>query len=101
MYLYNTTFVVESSEIDWWQKWMRDQYLPLFASQVPSAAYEIFKIDGSGQQGESTFSCQWRCEQIGDLGMIGKCADTLQNSLMKLKNGTICCFSTMMKSIEI
>ena len=102
MYLYYTTFVVEDSENNWWADWMKRHYLPTFFDIVPNASNEIYKVDGQPQNsGATTYSCQWRCHTIQELGLIQKYDKALSAKLMEQKGEKCLTFSTMMKGVEL
>lgn len=98
MYLYNTTFVVEKAEIEWWKEWMRSYYIPTVLDTLPSVANKVYKLDNETQTpGCCTFSCQWNCSSIGDLGQVERFSNLLHDELSKLKGEKCLYFSTMMK----
>ena len=102
MYLFNTTFVVENSELAWWRDWMRRIYLPTFTDLLPRVENEIFQLDDNGQvPGSTTFSCQWRCSTLQELGVIDKYSQILHTRLAELKDDACLFFSTMMKSVDL
>lgn len=102
MYLYNTTFVIEHTEIDWWYDWMKRIYLPTFFELVPNANNELYKVDGNAQApGCHTFSCQWKCYTLQELGTIQKYNKILTDKLVAEKGEKCLSFSTMMKSVEL
>lgn len=102
MYLYNTTFVIDKSELSWWQDWMKCIYLPTFADVVPSAINDLYKLEDSVQAPNSTtYSCQWHCDSLQILGEIDKYSKALHNELMKAKGDKCLFFSTMMKKVVL
>lgn len=100
MYLYNTTFVISTREYGWWVNWMTRIYLPTLADMAPHATNELYKLD-IAQPDTLSFSCQWRCANVADLGTIDKYSKALNSKLTEEKGEACLYFSTMMKSVEL
>lgn len=102
MYLYNTTFVITDSEYAWWAAWMKRTYLPTIAELAPAAQNSLFRIEGSPQSVNSlSFSCQWLCSTLQELGTIDRYSKALHLDLTKQKGELCLTFSTMMQSVEL
>lgn len=102
MYLYNTTFVIDESEVEWWADWMRRSYMPTIFEMVPNVNNEIYKVEGNAQTaGSLTFSCQWRCYTLQELGEVERYDKALSKNLMDQKGEKCLTFSTMMKGVEL
>lgn len=101
MYLYNTTFVINNNELDWWAGWMKRHYLPTFFEVTPNAVNDIFRLEMSADSESTTFSCQWRCNTLQELGEIRKYSESLHRMLTEQKGESCLTFSTMMKSVEL
>ena len=102
MYLYNTTFVIENSEINWWSEWMKRYYLPTFFDIVPNANNELYRLERGAQSEDSTtYSCQWKCSTLQELGEIDKYSKSLLKKLIEEKGEKCLSFVTLMKSVEL
>ncbi len=102
MYLHNTTFVVADTAIGWWAGWMQRHYLPTFADIVPTAHNELYRLEHSAQSaGSTSYSCQWKCNTLQELGEIDKYSKTLLQKLTAEKGEACLSFVTMMESVEL
>ncbi len=102
MYLHNTTFVITDKAMGWWVGWMQKHYLPTFFDIVPNAQNEIYRLEHSAQAaGSTTYSCQWKCHTLQELGEIDKYSKSLLRN-MTLEKGEDCLsFVTLMESVEL
>lgn len=102
MYLHNTTFVIDNSQSNWWQAWMRNTYLPAFAEQSGALTYSIYKIDGTAlQEGATSYSLQWHCPTIAELAIVDKCSRSLAKDMTAEKGEACLAFSTYMKKFDL
>jgi len=102
MYLYNTTFVIADTAIGWWVSWMQKHYLPTLFETAPNANNEIYRLEHNAQSaGSTSYSCQWRCNTLQELGTIDKYSKALLRNLTNEKGEECLSFVTMMESVEL
>ena len=100
MFVFNTTFVVDTSAIDLWEIWMKENYFPVIRELVPGAVVKTFEVMLAKQDVEQNFSVQWSVATPDELSIINQHS----NSLLKLltrEYGTKCLsFSTILKEYQ-
>lgn len=99
MFLFNTTFTVDVQLQQGWLTWVTTVYAPAIRAVAPAARHELYSIDGSIRDGAISFSSQWRCDSIGDLGAIRSASGQLCADMMETHGEKCLAFSTMMKGI--
>lgn len=61
MFIYNTTFVVNTNRIEQWKHWLNDTYFPAVGGLMVTNGIEVFEVMSIGDDVSKTFSVQWRC----------------------------------------
>ena len=82
MYIFNTTFLVSPSVYDKWQIWLNDSYCQGIANLSLTEGVELFEVMNAHEDGNRTFSVQWRCLSPEHLESVNEVSDDLCGSLM-------------------
>jgi hypothetical protein len=70
MFIYNTTFVVNSKKIHQWKKWLTEAYFPAINGLMVTISMEIFEVMTVSDDTSKTYSVQWRCITADDVDAI-------------------------------
>jgi hypothetical protein len=70
MFIYNTTFVVNSKKDYQWKQWLTNAYLPAINGLMATTNMEIFEVMTVSDDTSKTYSVQWRCLTADDVDAI-------------------------------
>ena len=101
MFLFNTTFTVDDSELGWWQEWMRETYRSSIEEVSPASELSVYAIDATGDGGSRSYSAQWHCATLQDLGRVRLRSMSLCQKLLAEKGEKCLAFTTLMRRMNI
>ncbi len=100
MFIFNTTFVVNSEKFSTWEKWLNDSYKPLIKNVLPAcevAVYEVMAIEEKAT--ERTISVQWKVATPNDLATINHQSPIVLNQMSSEFGPDALYFSSILKSL--
>lgn len=100
-FLFNTTFTVDDNLRDAWLKWMVGIYIPAMRTVAPGCSHELYDIDGASSEGSHSFSSQWRCDSLFQLGNLRSTSAQLCQDVMQTMGESCLAFSTLMRGLNI
>lgn len=103
MYLFNTTFVVEIPYVEPWKEWLAARFLANLGDALPHAEFDVYELDGRVEHtpGTRTFSCQCRCQTVGELREAEEFTSKLLDDPKGPKSMSVVYFCTMMKKVVL
>ncbi len=100
MFVFNTTFVVEVSVYGRWYNWMKDTYQPLIQSMLSTCEVAIYEVMTVQNEGERTFSVQWKVNTPVDLEVINKQSPVVLGQMSSDFGAKVLFFSSVLKAVE-
>ncbi|MGC3977632.1 MAG: DUF4286 family protein [Paludibacteraceae bacterium] len=102
MLIYNTTYVVENTEIALWMKWIEETHVPFMRKTGKFSAPQITKILYPETSNSTSFSVQFKTKDLETLGIWSELyAETLQEEIVKKFGKDVLPFSTVMEVMEL
>ncbi len=101
MFLFNTTFTVDDREFLWWQDWMRETYKAGILEVAPDSELSVYSIDATSDGVSKSFSAQWHCSTLQDLGRVRLKSMSLCQKLLAEKGEKCLSFTTLMRRLNI
>lgn len=100
-FLFNTTFTVDDRMRDGWLKWMVGIYGPAMRAASGGCPHELYSIDGTRQDGAQSYSSQWRCDTLEQLGNLRSTSARLCQEVMETHGEACLAFSTLMRGLNL
>ncbi len=100
-FLFNTTFTVDDQVRDAWLRWMADLYVPSMRAAASDCPHELYAIDGSRQDGAQSYSSQWRCSTLEQLGNLRGVSARLCQDVAETMGERCLGFSTLMRRLNV
>ncbi|SMO84311.1 protein of unknown function [Saccharicrinis carchari] len=99
MFIYNTTFVVNISSFDTWQKWLYTTCKPLIKNLVPASEVAVYEVMSIENEEERTVSVQWKVASPDDLDAINKQSPLMLKQMSSDFGEKVLFFSTILRSL--
>lgn len=100
-FLFNTTFTVDDQVRDAWLRWMAGIYAPSMRAAAGDCPHELYAIDGTRQDGAQSYSSQWRCSTLEQLGNLRATSASLCQDVVETMGDRCLGFSTLMRRLNI
>lgn len=97
MFIYNTTFVVNTNRLNQWKTWLNDVYFPAVGGLMVTNGVEVFEVMTVSDDISKTFSVQWRCELPDNMDVVNQASTEVLSSLPSLFGEDCLHFSSVLR----